>query len=254
MRLAAKSGGYWLKARLTEITESIQGEGLLIGSRQIFLRFNGCNMKCTWCDTPDSLVSSPYCRVSYDTGRGDNWQNLNNPLSIEQIAALLDNYHSRWISLTGGEPLIWADFIKELGVRIKPQNYQIMLETNGVLYEQMDTCLSVIDMISMDFKLPSATGEDNWSRHEKFLEIANNKPLYIKIVIDNRTRESEILRAVAIAAAIKPDAPLILQPVTPLRDLVPPDMPKLLDLQKICLESIPDVRIIPQIHKYMDLI
>lgn len=254
MKLAAKSGGSLLKANLTEIMESVQGEGLLIGSRQVFLRFSGCNLRCHYCDTPNSLEASPNCRISYNTGCDDNWQMMPNPLSVQQISTLLDHYQSNWVSLTGGEPLIWADFIKELGISIKPQKYRFLLETNGILYEQLDVCLPFIDMISMDFKLPSATGEDNWFNHEKFFKRAVNKPIYIKVIVDNNTKESEIIQAAAIIAAIRPGTPMILQPVTPIQNLVPPTVDILLKLQQICLEYIRDVRIIPQIHKYMGLI
>jgi len=243
-----------LKARLAEIMESVQGEGLLVGSRQIFLRFSGCNLRCSYCDTESSIEAQPYCRVSHTTGRGDLWQNVPNPLSVDQIVGLLSKYSSKWISLTGGEPLLWADFISELGSRLKPQGYNFMLETNGLLYEQLDTCLPGLDMISMDFKLPSATGEDNWSKHSQFLVRAVNKPLYTKIVVDTRVKEVEVREAVKILAAVNPYIPLILQPVTPIGDIAPPDLEIILNLQKMCLKDIQDVRIIPQLHKYIGLI
>ena len=166
-----------MKARLAEIMESVQGEGLLVGSRQVFLRFSGCNLRCSYCDTESSIEAQPYCRVSHTTGRGDLWQNVPNPLSVDQIIELLSNYSSQWISLTGGEPLLWADFISELGSRLKPQGYKFhagdqwhCFMSNWIL------CLPCLDMISMDFKLPSATGEDNWSKHSQFLVRAVNKP------------------------------------------------------------------------------
>lgn len=243
-----------MKARLTEIMESVQGEGLLVGSRQVFLRFSGCNLRCSYCDTLNSIGPEPNCRVSLTAGRGDIWQYWPNPLSMDQIIKLLSNYNSRWISLTGGEPLLWADFISELGKRLKPQGYSFLLETNGILYDQLDLCLSCLDMISMDFKLPSATGEDNWSKHSQFLERAFNKPIYIKIVVDTKVKEWEIQEAVKIIAAVNSNIPLILQPVTPIAGIYPPDMDTILNLQKMCLQDLRDVRIIPQIHKYIGLI
>lgn len=243
-----------MKARLAEIMESVQGEGLLVGSRQVFLRFSGCNLRCSYCDTKNSLEIEPYCRVSHTTGRGDIWQHVPNPLSMDQIVELLSKYNSQWISLTGGEPLLWADFIRELGNRLKPQGYKFMLETNGILYDQLDECLSCLDMISMDFKLPSATGEDNWSKHTQFLLRAVNKPIYTKIVIDTNVSEAEVKEAVKILAAVNANIPLILQPVTPIDDIYPPDMEVILKLQKMCLEDIWDVRIIPQLHKYIGLV
>lgn len=243
-----------MKANLAEIMESVQGEGLLVGTRQVFLRFSGCNLRCSYCDTITSMEAQPYCRVIYTTGRGDVGENMPNPLSIDQIVDTISSYCSKWISLTGGEPLIWNNFISELSRRLKPRGYNFMLETNGTLYEQLETCLEGLDLISMDIKLPSATGEDNWSKHMQFLIRAVNKPTYAKVVVDSKVSDSEIRETVKIIAAVNADIPLILQPVTPVKDVYPPNMEKIIRLQKMCLEKIRDVRVIPQIHKYMGLI
>jgi organic radical activating enzyme len=234
--------------------ESIQGEGLLVGSRQVFLRFTGCNLRCAYCDTPASFEPLPYCQVAKVTGRGDLWEQVSNPFSVEQIIEKLKNYSSQWISLTGGEPLLWTDFIKEMGAQLKPQGYKLLLETNGTLYKQLRECLPFIDMISMDFKLPSATGFNCKEMHAQFLTVAGNTPIYIKIVIDTNVEGKEIEAALEIITAVNPNITLILQPVTPIKNVVAPRIEKLLDLQKICQEKILDVRIIPQIHKMMGLI
>ncbi|MDD3364369.1 MAG: 7-carboxy-7-deazaguanine synthase QueE [Syntrophomonas sp.] len=243
-----------MKANLAEIMESIQGEGLLVGSRQVFLRFTGCNLRCAYCDTPASFEPLAYCQVAKVTGRGDLWEQVPNPLSVEQVLEQLENYSSQWISLTGGEPLLWADFIKEIGTSLKHRGYKLLLETNGTLYEQLDKCLPYIDVISMDYKLPSSTGIDCGAKHAQFLTVAGNKPVYIKIVIDAKVKRVEIEAALGIITDVNPNITLILQPVTPIRDAVSPSIDKLLDLQKMCREKISDVRIIPQIHKMMGLI
>ncbi len=254
MRPGVRSGELQLKANLAEIMESIQGEGLLVGSRQIFLRFTGCNLRCAYCDTPASLEPLPYCRVAKVTGRGDLWEQVPNPFSVEQVLEQLKNYTSQWISLTGGEPLVWADFIKEMGASLKSKGYKLLLETNGTLYEQLGECLPYIDLISMDYKLASATGVNCGAKHAQFLNAAGNKPVYIKIVIDARAERVEIEAALGIITNVNPNITLILQPVTPIRAAVSPSIEKLLDFQKICQEKISDVRIIPQIHKMMGLI
>src|SRR5665647_351409 len=111
MMLAARSGGSWLTANLVEIMESIQGEGLLVGSRNIFMRFCGCNLHCSYCDTPISREMVPYCQIIRTPGRSEVCESLPNPLSMSQVLQAVSHYGARWISLTGGEPLLWADFI-----------------------------------------------------------------------------------------------------------------------------------------------
>lgn len=254
MMLAARSGGSWLTANLVEIMESVQGEGLLVGSRNIFLRFSGCNLHCSYCDTPTSREMTPYCQVGKSPGRAQLWECLPNPLSLAQVLEAVSHYSARWISLTGGEPLLWADFIVAMASRLKSQGYQFLLETNGTLYEELEQCLPYIDLISMDYKLPSATGEDNRNRHRKFLAKAIQKPVYVKIVVDARVDRAEIQAAIEIIASVSPEIPLVLQPVTPRGDAVAPDNELLLDLQRMCMQDLRDVRVIPQIHKLLGLI
>ncbi|MDD4802316.1 MAG: 7-carboxy-7-deazaguanine synthase QueE [Syntrophomonas sp.] len=243
-----------MKANLSEIMESIQGEGLLAGSRQVFLRFTGCNLRCEYCDTPASYEPLPWCQVAEETGKGDLWSQIQNPLSVQQIGSLIKKYSSQWISLTGGEPLLWPDFIKELGDYLKPQGYLLLLETNGTLFQQLEQCLSCLDMISMDYKLPSTAGADYARLHAQFLSVAAAKPIYIKMVIDSQIKRAELESALETITDIKPDITLILQPVTPRGNAAAPSMEQLLDFQQLCQRKIADVRIIPQIHKLMGLI
>jgi len=234
--------------------ESIQGEGLMMGSRQVFLRFAGCNLRCDYCDTPNSFEPPPYCLVRPVTGKTDLSDQVDNPLTVDQILDLIKPFSSQWISLTGGEPLLWADFIGAMGRALKQLGHKVLLETNGTLYEQLNECLPYIDLISMDYKLASAAGTDCSLRHTQFLIAAGHHPIYVKIVIDANSDEEEIKQAVEIIAGINRKIPLILQPVSPWGNSAAPGFDKMLALQKLCSREIADVRIIPQIHKYLGLI
>lgn len=243
-----------MKANLYEVMESIQGEGLLLGTRQVFLRFTGCNLRCSYCDTAASLQPAEQCLYYRQTGIREVIEQVDNPLSQEEVASLVRAFSSSWISLTGGEPLLWADFIAGLASLLKPFGYSFLLETNGTLHEQLDICLPFIDMISMDFKLSSDVFNDCWSMHERFLCKAAQKPCYIKLVLTTDSSSKELAQAVQLIARINKDIPLILQPVTQSNDCYPPLMEDLLEMQKTALKILPDVRIIPQLHPLMGLI
>ena len=86
------------EARIKEIFESIQGEGPVIGYKQLFIRFCGCNLNCKYCDTDFEIKNS----VTYNPEK----------LAIKIISEFnLNKIHS--ISLTGGEPLLHTDFINK---------------------------------------------------------------------------------------------------------------------------------------------
>jgi len=243
-----------LRANLSEIMESIQGEGLLVGSRNIFLRFSGCNLRCSYCDTPSSLESSDSCRFNPVCGGYGEWQEITNPLSVNEVVELISGFKSRWISLTGGEPLLWADFIASLGKHLKPHGYRFLLETNGTLYKELTRCLEYIDLISMDYKLPSATGVDCSASHHEFLRRAENKALYAKIIVDSNTEPGEIGQAMQKIAQNNRNITVFLQPANPVGLIGAPPIKTLIDLQRDCLGIFDDVRILPQLHRQMQII
>src|SRR5580700_4802584 len=102
--------------RLVEIFSSIQGEGVLVGRRQVFVRTYGCNLRCTYCDSPETLKESgtpKECRVEKRAGSWEFHQAVN-PVSSDQLTEIVSGYlvephHS--ISITGGEPLLHAGFL-----------------------------------------------------------------------------------------------------------------------------------------------
>lgn len=237
---------------IIEIFSSVQGEGKYIGMRQLFLRFPGCNIKCRFCDTDFSATS--ICRMEMIPGSG-NIEELPNPLSAEIIATnlngMLAKAHHHSVSLTGGEPLLHADFIRVLAPLL---HAPLFLETNGTLYHEMKSVLDMISYISMDIKLPSVTGETLWSEHRHFLELVYHKDVYVKIVVAENTSKEEFLQAVHLMAESSPDTLLVLQPVTPFGGLTAPSAMKLLDFQARALDLLPEVRVIPQAHRMLGLL
>jgi len=237
------------KAYLAEVFDSIQGEGLLVGSRQIFVRFCGCNLRCYYCDT--QWQKKPQFAVYHRPVVGGPAQMLDNPVSADQLKEILTGFTPRWISFTGGEPLLWHEFIMELANDLKAQGYKIMLETNGTLYEQMDKCCKLVDVVSMDYKLPSATGCNYREEHRRFLKAALKSKVFIKMVLTARTSWAEVKEAVAVISSCSQELVLYLQPVTTDNCADKIDMKFLLDIQEYCQNHIPETRILPQIHPYL---
>lgn len=237
-------------SEIVEVFSSIQGEGLYVGTRQVFVRLSGCNLACLYCDTPESRRVPANILVEKTPGKRDFFQ-LTNPLPVDMLANLINRlltmrHHS--ISLTGGEPLCQAQMLTELIPLLKAPIY---LESNGTLVEELALVLPYIDIISMDIKLPSTTGKAYWQEHEAYLRLAARKEVFVKIVITGQSNYDELQQAFNLVASVGATIPVILQPVTPINGcehVLPDDM---LAFQEQALRLLNDVRVIPQTHKYM---
>lgn len=227
-------------ANISEIFSSLQGEGTWLGVRQIFIRFEECHIHCTYCDE-DKPGKSMRLDEVMDTVR-----------RLEKSGG-----PHRSVSLTGGEPLLYVPFLKSLMPRLKEAGYKIYLETNGILWKPLQEVLEWCDVIAMDMKPASVTGEKHfYDEHQKFLETAKAKETFIKIVISNTLAVEEFDRLLEIAASTAPELPVILQPVSSGtieghedREL----MDLLIGLQKRGLERKLDVRITPRFHKILGI-
>jgi len=126
--------------QLTEIFYSLQGEARTIGCPTVFIRLTGCPLRCAYCDT----------RYAYHGGE---------PFEIDQILEQLKGYNTRYVTVTGGEPLAQAA-CHELLQQLCDAGYDVSLETSGALaIDKVDERVSVV----MDLKTP-ASGEVDRNR------------------------------------------------------------------------------------------
>ena len=183
-----------MKGRVSEIFESIQGEGIYLGEKQLFVRLFGCNLNCKFCDTRLKHF------IEYEP------QEL-----AEKIKQYQDSYHS--ISFTGGEPLIQKEFLKETMKLTRQMGYKNYLETNGTLTQNLAEVMEYVDIIAMDIKLPSSTGMSNlWQQHRSFFKLASQKEAFVKMVICQVTDARDVREALRLIKDIDRSAVLVLQP------------------------------------------
>jgi organic radical activating enzyme len=248
-------------ADMIEVFSSIQGEGLLVGLRQAFLRFSGCNLACAYCDTREAIPGhgTECCRLEKTPGRGD-FSLVKNPLSLRDIKPLLDQWLQKYpdshhsISLTGGEPLLQVETLLEW-LPVLRDLLPIYLETNGILHESLSKCINLLDFVSMDVKLPSTSGIDSlWEQHRLFLSVASSKQVYVKTVVSDRTEDWEIIKTSQIISATDGNIPLVIQPLTGKAGELSISSLKLLELQEIASGILREVRVIPQTHRFMSML
>ena len=243
-----------MRENIIEIFSSIQGEGKYVGCRQVFVRLEGCNLDCTYCDTENEVGRHPHCMVEERAGSHE-LVSYENPLSAEQAAEIImrlaGNVPHHSLSITGGEPLLHVSFIRALAARV---SLPIFLETNGTLDKALAECIDCISHVSMDLKLPDVLSAPVWDAHARFLAVARTKDVYVKVVVAAETHDEDVEHAARLVAKTAPETLLVLQPVTPYGGCSAPSPARLLELQRIALRHLADVRIIPQTHRMMDLL
>ncbi len=259
-------------ANIAEVFSGIQGEGLAVGRRQIFVRFAGCNLACEYCDTPEARQPGPFAHVESRLAEGGQrcFERFKNPMLAPDLAKSIANLDAAGlhdsVSLTGGEPLLSAGFIAELIPLCEGRRFY--LETNGTLPRELRTVIELVHTVAMDIKLASASCQPiDLDVSREFLAIAflgrsmgtaclpavaGCAPAFVKVVVAARTTESELMEAVQVVASVGREIPLVIQPVTPVSGgIEPPSPERLLGLQMRALGVLADVRVIPQVHKLM---
>lgn len=228
-------------AEITEIFSSIQGEGIFAGAKQIFVRFKACNLACSFCDEPREVNGEVHTPASL----------------MDEIKLLTEKkgiHHS--VSLTGGEPLCYADFLSAFLPLLSRSGRKSYLETNGTLPGELARVIDYIDIVAMDFKLPSSTGERAfWNEHLEFLRIASRKKVFVKAIVTPDTMAEDIRQAISIIKGLNKQIPFILQPATPVKQSDKEvDKKTLLEFMEIGLDNnLEQIRVIPQIHKMMGI-
>lgn len=243
------------EAYLVEVFSSLQGEGIWLGCREIFLRLAECNLDCAYCDTQFARSSS--CQIEQEPGRG-TFASWPNPVALSQLLERLDTWLQaapglhRAINLTGGEPLLQAEVLRTWLPDLQ-RRLPIHLETNGTLPEALRQVRSWLAFISLDLKLASTTGQATpWAAHERFLAEVKDTPAQVKIVVGQSTGLEEVTRSARLVAEFLPRAPLLLQPVTEgSRPAVSGATLLRLQAEAACWHR--DVRVIPQVHPLLQV-
>jgi len=225
------------RGNIREVFTSVQGEGIHVGVRMTFIRFRGCNLSCNYCDTSDAQVmEGPFVHGG---------KVISNPTSID---FLLENVDADIVTLTGGEPLLQTDFAVNLCKRLRAHGKKNYLDTNATLPDALNALIEYVDFVSLDFKVPTATGRPQlWIEHEECLKIAASKDVFVKLVINENLLPRELETACTIIHKVRDTIPLVIQPV------FGEEIPGILEIQKKALESLQNVRIIPQMHKFLNL-
>jgi len=252
-----------VKAPVAEIFSSVQGEGPYVGVRQVFVRTYGCDLRCSYCDTPASRERTGLCRIEKEPG-SDAWSEVENPVDDEVIlrylwsmGPALARHHS--VSITGGEPLLYPEFVADLAAQVRGVGLRVYLETNGQRVAELEQVIEHVDIVAMDAKLPSSQEQTPdfdaaacLARSSEFVRVALSREVVVKVICTADPEDAEVLAVAQGIAEQSRDVLMVLQPATPRyrgEDAVGPA--RLLKLQDLAAEYLRDVRVIPQCHRTM---
>jgi len=256
-------------AQLIEVFSAIQGEGLNAGTRQIFIRFAFCDLRCHFCDSAHTWLAPATCRIEQTPGQRD-FATHDNPVKLDSLLAWVmqqdqPGLHDS-ISITGGEPLLHTPFLVDFLPQLrKSTGLPVYLETGGHRPSQLATILTYLDSVGMDIKLPNTSGENCWQAHGEFLKLCyqGGVEVFVKIAIASITKTDELLQAASLVALVSPEIPVFLQPITPLTlveidrwqapppALLPPSPEQVLEWQALMKRQLKQVRVLPQTHKML---
>jgi len=234
-----------LKVRIFEIFTSIEGEGILYGTKTLFVRLAGCPFTCFYCDTKESLPM--------DSGK---------EYEIQEAFKLIDSNlkdQTYKVNFTGGDPLIQHEAVAELAKYIQNKKIPTYLESSCFDFKKFDQLLPFIDIIKIEFKTKDSEFVD--SRHYENLisnaikclefSLVAKKTTYIKIVVSSKTELKEFKNLVSrifnTVAENKIDG-FIIQPTYGIAE---PSLDHLLNLYDLVYPFYSHVKVVPQLHKFI---
>ncbi len=293
-------------APVMEVFASIQGEAAFAGEPQVFVRLRGCPLRCAWCDTPDSwrvsredrarIVSSaaresspaapdvfaerapaPLARDrSEDARRGERSRSEDpwaTPFQVACWVAEVEPGSPRTVSVTGGEPLVWPEFL--LGLKPMLGERRIHLETAGAHPQTLARVIDQFDHISLDLKpeldleAPDELGAAETSAHGSTLSteaaprttaewsaarraclaLVRDRDACGKIVISGRRKAQDFEPLLDEVELCAPRLSVYLQPATPVNGVPAPSREMLAIVVEMARDRGLSVRVLPQIHR-----
>lgn len=232
-----------MKVRLFEIFTSVEGEGILYGTKTMFVRLAGCPFKCFYCDTPEALP--------LDSGTEYDLQ--------EACKMIEDNLEPNTykVNFTGGDPLVQSDALAEMAKFVQTKKIPTYIESSCYDSKKFAKVIPFIDFIKIEFKTKDSEFVDA-QHYPKLIQnaleclktsIEQKKQTYIKIVVSAKTTKSSFSELLAqIFQIIKKEdiSGFIIQPTFGIEE---PSLDLLLELYDLVSPYYKEVRVVPQLHK-----
>jgi 7-carboxy-7-deazaguanine synthase len=232
-----------ITTRLSEIFTSIEGEGILFGTKTMFVRLAGCPFECHWCDTPYALPMDSGIDYSVE--------------DVKEIISKSLQPNTYKINFTGGEPLVQYEAVRELAKFVRQKGLRAYLESSCYDAARFAKVLPYIDICKIELKLRDSkiVNEKQYcnllkNELECLRQAASScKTTYIKVVVTNSsnlTDFKDIVQKVFRIAKPSELAGFIIQPSYRIDE---PTLDVLLGFYDAVYPIYDQVRVVPQLHK-----
>jgi len=233
-----------LKVRLFEVFTSVEGEGLFYGTKTLFVRLAGCPFTCFYCDTPEALP--PDSGTEYD---------------MDSACRLVDQSlapNTFKVNFTGGDPLLQHRAVAELARHVQSKKIPTYLESSCFDSARFDHVLPFIDIVKIELKTRDSGFADD--RHYGDLvenavtclrsATSSGKKTYVKIVVSARTAPDDFGELAGRVFDVTTDgiSGFVIQPTYGAEE---PSLEQLMGFYDLAYPRYPDVRIVPQLHKFI---
>lgn len=228
---------------------SVEGEGILYGTKTLFVRLAGCPFACFYCDTTEALPA-----------------NSGTEYTIEEAASLIDKSiqkHTYKVNFTGGDPLMQHEAVADLARHVHLQHKGLLtyLESSCFDARRFGHVLPHMDVAKIEFKTSDSEFVDAPEQHQKMTQQALlcleqaaasvDNTTYVKIVVSSKTGTNEIrdLAAAIFDVVKRPQKDVAGFVIQPVHGAGEPPLDLLLAMYDAVRPVYADVRVIPQLHK-----
>jgi organic radical activating enzyme len=245
-------------APLVEVFRSVQGEGPHAGKLTVFVRTAVCPLRCMYCDSEHTFEPAARFRVHGGVAGSERW--FDNPGSPEVVVGIVQELAGErplWVSFTGGEPLVWPQFVAACARGVRGMGHRVLLETAALDVKALQVVIGEVDHLAADYKLPVTLEKGDPRAANRAciaLGVERGVEVVVKVVVTADVDDGVWGQVLDELEAWRDAIVLVAQPVTPFRkEQRPVAGERVLGFGALAHARGFAVRVLPQVHRLLQV-